>query len=50
DFVNNNRGINEGEDIPQDVQSRVFESIRQDEIKTPSSGSLIEGISRARWE
>eukprot|EP00439_Symbiodinium_sp_Y106_P060191 s2375_g8.t2 len=50
DFISNNRGINEGEDIPQDVQSRVFESIRQDEIKTPSSGSLIEGISRARWE
>eukprot|EP00434_Breviolum_minutum_P022517 symbB.v1.2.019867.t3/scaffold1647.1/size107771/3 len=50
DFISNNRGINEGEDIPQEVQTQVFESIRQDEIKTPSSGSFIEGISRTRWE
>eukprot|EP00435_Cladocopium_sp_Y103_P059122 s9_g21.t1 len=50
DFISNNRGINEGEDIPQEVQVQVFESIRQDEIKTPSSGSFIEGISRTRWE
>ncbi|CAJ1403750.1 unnamed protein product [Effrenium voratum] len=43
DFIRNNRGINEGEDIPQ-VQKQVFESIRQDEIKTPSSLGEVPGF------
>lgn len=50
DFLNNNRGINEGENIPTDVQSRIFESIRENEITTPSSGSLAEGPSASRWK
>eukprot|EP00931_Biecheleriopsis_adriatica_P059142 TRINITY_DN35341_c0_g1_i1.p1 TRINITY_DN35341_c0_g1~~TRINITY_DN35341_c0_g1_i1.p1 ORF type:complete len:1704 (-),score=334.25 TRINITY_DN35341_c0_g1_i1:44-5104(-) len=50
DFISNNRGVNGGENFPEDVQERIFESIRLDEIKTPSSGSLVEGISPTRWE
>jgi len=51
DFLRNNRGINEGEDVPRDVQTRIFESIRRDEITTPSTGSLSvsEGVSRSRF-
>jgi len=49
DFISNNRGINEGENIPEDVQARIFESIRLNEIKTPDSGSLVHGLSPARW-
>eukprot|EP00929_Paragymnodinium_shiwhaense_P086749 TRINITY_DN47198_c0_g1_i2.p1 TRINITY_DN47198_c0_g1~~TRINITY_DN47198_c0_g1_i2.p1 ORF type:complete len:1955 (+),score=517.24 TRINITY_DN47198_c0_g1_i2:173-6037(+) len=48
DFLNNNRKTNEGEDFPHDVQRRIFAGIAQDEIKTPASGSFVDGISRAR--
>eukprot|EP00927_Polykrikos_kofoidii_P038382 TRINITY_DN32726_c0_g1_i1.p1 TRINITY_DN32726_c0_g1~~TRINITY_DN32726_c0_g1_i1.p1 ORF type:complete len:1891 (-),score=425.18 TRINITY_DN32726_c0_g1_i1:280-5952(-) len=48
DFKSNNRGINAGEDIPDEVQTRIFNSIHQTEIKTPASGSFVDGISRSR--
>lgn len=49
DFFRNNRGINDGGDLPEDVQTRIFESIRRQEIKTPNSGRLTDGISPTRW-
>lgn len=48
DFLRNNEGINEGGDLPKDVQGRIFENIRNDEIKTPNSGSFLDGASRTR--
>ena len=36
--------------VLEDVQRKIFASINKDEIKTPSSGDLVEGASKARWQ
>jgi hypothetical protein len=50
DFLRNNRKINEGEDIPEDVQTRVFNSIRNSQIVTPKSGSYFCCPLKGRWK
>mmetsp|Transcript_35762 Transcript_35762/g.80384 ORF Transcript_35762/g.80384 Transcript_35762/m.80384 type:complete len:1658 (+) Transcript_35762:107-5080(+) len=36
-------------DFPEDVQKKMYEKIREDEITTPPSGSLCESFTMARW-
>ena len=50
DFLRNNRKINEGEDIPEEVQTRVFNSIRNSQIVTPKSGSFFCAPLKGRWK
>ena len=50
DFVRNNRKINEGEDIPEEAQARIFASIRNSQIATPKSSSLFCCPLRGRWK
>ena len=50
DFLRNNRKINEGQDIPEDVQARVFNSIRNSQIATPKSGSYFCCPLKGRWK
>ena len=50
DFIRNNRKINEGGDIPEDVQSRVFNSIRNSQIVTPKSSSYFCAPLKGRWK
>jgi len=50
DFLRNNRKINEGEDIPEDVQTRVFTSIRNSQIVTPKSASWFCAPLKGRWK
>ena len=50
DFVRNNRKINEGGDIPEDVQMRVFNSIRSSQIVTPKSASHFCAPLKGRWK
>jgi brefeldin A-inhibited guanine nucleotide-exchange protein len=33
DFVKNNRGINDGSDLPEDFLSRIFDEIHSNEIR-----------------
>ena len=33
DFLRNNRGINDGADLPEDYMSKLYDSIVDDEIK-----------------
>ena len=50
DFVRNNRKINEGNDIPEEVQARVFASIRNSQIATPKSASFFCAPLKGRWK
>ena len=50
DFVRNNRKINDGNDIPEEVQSRVFASIRASQIVTPKSASFFCAPLKGRWK
>jgi hypothetical protein len=49
DFLRNNRKINEGEDIDESVQVRVFNSIRNSQIVTPKSASWFCAPLKGRW-
>lgn len=33
DFVKNNRGINDGQDLPEDILSAIFDEIHSNEIR-----------------
>lgn len=33
DFIRNNRGINDGEDLPEDLLSSIFDEIQHNEIR-----------------
>ena len=50
DFIRNNRKINEGVDIPEEVQTRVFNNIRNSQIVTPKSSSLFCCPLKGRWK
>lgn len=50
DFLRNNRKINDGQDIPEEVQTRVFNSIRNSQIVTPKSGSFFCAPLKGRWK
>ena len=50
DFLRNNRGTNDGEDFPEDLQRRIFNKIQRDEIKTPENGGFDCELYYARWE
>jgi hypothetical protein len=50
DFTRNNRKINEGTDIPEEVQTRVFNSIRASQIVTPKSASFFCAPLKGRWK
>ena len=50
DFIRNNRKINEGADIPEEVQARVFASIRGSQIVTPKSASFFCCPLKGRWK
>jgi brefeldin A-inhibited guanine nucleotide-exchange protein len=40
DFVRNNRGINEGQDLPKEILEAIFEEIKNNEIKMKSDNGV----------
>lgn len=41
EFLKNNRNINEGENLPSDLLTRIYESIQAKEFSTPSRGAYL---------
>ena len=48
DFIRNNRGINDGENLPHDFLTAVYESVAHNEIRMESEGSGA-GINVLLW-
>ena len=48
DFLKNNRKINEGEDLPQEMLVDLFNSIAQHEIRIQADGNKYD-LSHAQW-
>jgi brefeldin A-inhibited guanine nucleotide-exchange protein len=52
EFIKNNRGINESEDLPRDYLSAIYDEIASSEIKVRSSspigGSSMNGVGKKR--
>ena len=41
EFIRNNRGINDSEDLPQEYLSKIYEEVASSEIKLKSSGTDV---------
>ena len=48
DFIKNNRGINDGENLPEEFLRSLYASISENEIKISSDGSA--GLAPIHWE
>jgi hypothetical protein len=44
DFLRNNRGINDGEDVPKDFLSRLYNNIKYDEIQLKADGLSHQNV------
>jgi len=49
EFLKNNRGINEGENLPNDFLADLYERIKNDEIKMKSDGGKWDKASKKGW-
>ena len=43
DFIRNNRGINDGQDLPEDLLSAIYDEILTNEIKMKDEVELVTG-------
>jgi len=44
DFLRNNRGINDGKDVPEDFLSRLYNNIKYDEIQLKADGLSHQNV------
>lgn len=49
EFLKNNRGINEGENLPSDFLEDLYERIKNDEIKMKSDGGKWAKATKKGW-
>src|SRR5690349_9743512 len=50
-FVRNNRGINDGKDLPTEFLTRLYENIQANEIKMQQDASDLEkGVQEVQWD
>ena len=50
DFIRNNRGINNGENLPPDFLTGVYNSVSHNEIRIESEGGPGSGLNPLLWE
>lgn len=48
-FIRNNRGTNEGTDFDEELQTKVFNNIHQNELRTPQSGGYASEMMLGKW-
>src|ERR1700761_544659 len=49
EFLKNNRGINEGDNLPADFLEDLYERIKNDEIKMKSDGGKWAKANKKGW-
>ena len=49
DFLKNNRKINEGENLPDELLSEIYENIKTEEFITPPRGIYLSNFNKCKY-